>query len=96
MTAVGATQLYADQTILNGESVMHVNLSGTAQNFSSGGGFANNFARPSYQAAAVEEYLDRWVPDYPYYYGAPDFNTTTGLYNRGGRACKSCFQLHAW
>ena len=64
---------------------MHVNLSGTAQIFSSGGGFSNVFSRPSYQNAAVEEYLERHVPDYPFYEGNVDVYTTEGLYNRAGR-----------
>jgi len=64
---------------------MHVNLTGTAQNFSSGGGFSNVFSRPSYQSAAVEEYLERYVPDYPFYEGNVNVNTTQGLYNRAGR-----------
>lgn len=53
------------------------------------GGFSNNFARPSYQAAVVETYLTDFDPGYPYYFGSlavNDVNTTLGLYNRAGRA----------
>lgn len=79
---MGATQLYADQTVLDRESVMDVPALG---NFSSSGGFSNHFSRPSYQVAAVDGYLDRYVPGYPYYEGDVDVNTTIGLYNRAGR-----------
>ncbi len=43
VTSVGGTQLYADQTVLDKESVMQVNLGGSAANFSSSGGFSNYF-----------------------------------------------------
>jgi len=36
---------------------MDVNLGGTAQNFTSAGGFANYYAQPSWQKAAVARYL---------------------------------------
>lgn len=87
VTSVGGTMLYPDQTVEMPESVMHVNLSGTAQNFSSSGGFSNYFPQPSYQQAAVAEYFATADPPYPYYSGfSVDFNTTKGLYNRIGRA----------
>jgi tripeptidyl-peptidase-1 len=86
ITSVGGTQLYPDQTVFDRESVMHVNLSGTAQNFSSSGGFSNYFPQPSYQQAAIKEYFEIADLKYPYYSEfSPDFNTTTGLYNRIGR-----------
>lgn len=47
--------LYADQTIEEAESVMQVDLGGSAVNFSSAGGFSNYFPQPDYQLAAVEE-----------------------------------------
>jgi tripeptidyl-peptidase-1 len=87
VTSVGATQLYADQTVLDKESVMQVNLGGSAANFSSSGGFSNYFPQPSYQKAAVEEYFAAHNPSYPYYSQLQvDLNTTKGLYNRIGRA----------
>lgn len=42
--------------------------------FSSGGGFSNVFALPSYQASTVTSYLDEHAPDYP------------GQYNDSGKA----------
>ncbi|KAK5119268.1 hypothetical protein LTR85_007882 [Meristemomyces frigidus] len=42
--------------------------------FSSGGGFSDVFAMPSYQASAVTSYLDKYAPDYP------------GQYNNSGKA----------
>lgn len=87
ITTVGATMLYANQTVLDQESVMHVNLSGTAQNFSSAGGFSNYYAQPSWQKAAVAKYLTDYNPPYPFYEEFEvDLNTTSGIYNRIGRA----------
>lgn len=78
--------LYADQTIEEAESVMQVDLGGSAVNFSSAGGFSNYFPQPDYQLAAVEEYFKSTNPKYPYYEEfSPDFNSTKGLYNRIGR-----------
>ncbi|KAN0112550.1 subtilisin-like protein [Hyaloscypha variabilis] len=86
VTSVGGTQIYADQTVLDPESVMQVNLGGAAANFSSSGGFSNYFPQPSYQKAAVAEYFARHNPSYPYYSEFQvDLNTTKGLYNRIGR-----------
>lgn len=86
ITSVGGTMLYANQTVLDNESVMHVNLSGTAQNFSSSGGFSNYYGQPSWQKAAVATYLAENNPPYPYYEEfSVDVNTTTGVYNRIGR-----------
>lgn len=86
VTSVGGTMLYGDQTVLDQESVMHVNLSGTMQNFSSSGGFSNYFPRPAYQTNAVAKYFEIADLDYPYYSEFEvDFNTTKGLYNRIGR-----------
>ncbi|TVY80551.1 Aorsin [Lachnellula suecica] len=87
VTSVGATMLHADQTINDPESVMQVNLGGTAANFSSAGGFSNYFPQPSYQTAAVAEYFKTAKLSYPYYSEfSVDLNTTKGLYNRIGRA----------
>ena len=86
VTSVGGTMLYADQTVLDKESVMQVNLGGSAANFSSSGGFSNYFPQPSYQKSAVEQYFARHSPPYPYYSEFQvDVNTTKGLYNRIGR-----------
>lgn len=87
VTSVGGTMLYPSQTVLNQESVMHVNLSGTAQNFSSAGGFSNLFAVPDYQKATLANYFAKHNPPYESYSQfAPDFNTVKGVYNRIGRA----------
>jgi tripeptidyl-peptidase-1 len=86
VTSVGGTMLYNDQTVNDPESVMQVNLGGTAANFSSAGGFSNYFETPWYQKQAVEEYFRIGNPQYPYYEElGVDFNTTKGLYNRIGR-----------
>jgi len=87
ITVVGATMLYPDQTVYTSESVMHVNLTGTATNFTSSGGFSNYFPRPLYQNAAAEHYLDIADLKYPYYSEFnPNITTVKGLYNRIGRA----------
>jgi tripeptidyl-peptidase-1 len=86
ITSVGGTMLYPNQTVYSPESVMHVNLGGSASNFSSAGGFSNYFPQPWYQKAAVERYFEIADLKYPYYSEFNvDFNTTTGLYNRIGR-----------
>lgn len=86
VTSVGATQLYADQTVLDAESVMAVNLGGSAANFSSAGGFSNYYSQPSYQKSAVEHYFNVAKLDYPYYSELEvNVNTTKGIYNRIGR-----------
>lgn len=79
--------LYEDQTVHDSESVMNVDLGGTATNFSSSGGFSNYFPQPEYQKAAVKKYFKKANLDYPYYSEMEvDLNTTKGLYNRIGRA----------
>ncbi|KAH6681702.1 peptidase S8/S53 domain-containing protein [Halenospora varia] len=86
VTSVGGTQLYADQTVLDPESVLHVNLGGTAVNFSSAGGFSNYFPQPAYQQSAVAKYFAIADLPYPYYSEFNvNVNTTKGLYNRLGR-----------
>lgn len=87
ITSVGGTMLYPTQNVDQPESVMQVDLGGSAQNFSSSGGFSNYYPQPSYQAAAVASYFANSNPAYPYYSEFEvDFNTTKGLYNRIGRA----------
>ncbi|KAI2787404.1 Aorsin [Penicillium oxalicum] len=87
VTSVGGTMLYPDQSVDDAESVMHVNLGGTATNFSSSGGFSNYFPQPEYQKRTIEKYFKKSKLDYPYYSEFEvDLNTTKGLYNRIGRA----------
>lgn len=87
ITAVGGTMLYRDQTINDAESVMQVDLGGTAANFSSGGGFSNYFPSPQYQQDAVETYFKRAKLTYPSYSEMNvDVTKTKGLFNRIGRA----------
>ena len=78
--------LYAHQTVYTPESVMHVNLSGTAQNFTSSGGFSNYYPQPAYQQAAVAKYFAEADLTYPYYSEfSVNVNKTKGIYNRIGR-----------
>ncbi|KAJ6483985.1 subtilisin-like protein [Mycena sanguinolenta] len=67
VTAVGAT------SVAPGATTDQVEQSTT--DFPSGGGFSNNFARPAWQDAAVQNYLDNFVPDY-----------AASVFNRSGRA----------
>ncbi|KAK4539399.1 hypothetical protein LTR36_010962 [Oleoguttula mirabilis] len=100
ITAVGATRLYPNQTVKDAESAMQVNL--TAFNiatgdgptdapydfFATGGGFSNYFTPPSYQAAAVSNYLSEYDPAVPYYTvnaNASNVGANGGVYNRAGR-----------
>lgn len=86
VTSVSGTMLYPGQEVTDAESVMQVNLGGTAANFSSAGGFSNYFTAAWYQKSAIEEYFRVGNPSYPYYSELNvDVNTTTGLYNRIGR-----------
>ncbi|MCJ1287426.1 hypothetical protein MMC26_006777 [Xylographa opegraphella] len=86
ITSVGATMLYAHQTVYTPESVMHVNLSGTAQNFTTAGGFSNYYGQPAYQKAAVAKYFAEANLSYPYYSEfSVNVNKTKGIYNRIGR-----------
>ena len=86
ITSVGGTMLYADQTVKDAESVMQVDLGGSAVNFSSSGGFSNYYPQPWYQKLAVAEYFAIANPPYPHYSEFEvDLNTTKGLYNRIGR-----------
>ncbi|KAJ6556244.1 subtilisin-like protein [Mycena capillaripes] len=67
ITAVGATSVIA------GASTDEVERSTT--DFPSGGGFSNNFERPTWQNDAVQNYLDNFVPNY-----------AASVFNRSGRA----------
>ncbi|EME83733.1 uncharacterized protein MYCFIDRAFT_61094 [Pseudocercospora fijiensis CIRAD86] len=85
--SVGGTQLFSNQSIIDPESALHLPASNTTY-ISTGGGFSNYFARPSYQKEAVDDYFEKHDPGYKYYYA--DANVTNigshgGIYNRGGR-----------
>ncbi|KAK7001547.1 subtilisin-like protein [Favolaschia claudopus] len=67
VTAVGAT------SVETGATTDQVERSTT--DFPSGGGFSNNFPRPTWQDAAVQNYIDNFAPQY-----AP------GTFNKSGRA----------
>ncbi|KAN0106727.1 putative Tripeptidyl-peptidase sed1 [Hyaloscypha variabilis] len=85
---VGATRLYADQTVDDPESAMQANLGPGAELFASAGGFANYFPVPAYQQLAVSEYFAFHDPDLPYYYAndqATNIGANGGFYNRAGR-----------
>lgn len=88
--SVGATMLYPNQTVLDPESVMNVNLTASA-NFTSAGGFSNYFPAPSWQTSAVSKYFAKHDPGYPYYETFGEYGTDLNplpdeLYNRIGRA----------
>ncbi len=75
------------------------NLGGANANFSSSGGFSNYFPRPSYQDGHVEDFFHQasTQADYPYYTELEvDFNTTTGVYSRNGRAYPDVAANGAW
>ena len=87
VTSVGGSQLAPNGTVFDPEVVMQDNLGGSAVNFSSAGGFSNYFPRPTYQDGHVETYFHRAHLTYPYYSELEvNVNTTTGIYNRIGRA----------
>lgn len=93
VTAVGATQLYANQTVLDPESAMAVDLyepgdSPVYHTFSSSGGFSNLFSSPSYQQAAISAWHEYHDPGYPTYVVNADLTNigiNGGRYNRAGR-----------
>jgi len=66
ITSVGATQVNPGATVLEPESACE-------QVIYSSGGWSNVFAMPSYQAAAVTSYLEKYPPPYP-----PDIWNATG------------------
>lgn len=90
---VGATQLYANQTVLDRESSMAVDLSypggpEALKYFASSGGFSNYFTPPDYQKKALSTYFARYDPGHPYYTAnadASNIGSNGGIYNRGGR-----------
>ena len=85
VTNVGATRLYANQTVNDTESAMQVPELGL---FSSAGGFANYFPAPAYQQSAVSHYFKNHDPGLPYYTAnadATNIGAHGGIYNRAGR-----------
>jgi len=93
ITTVGATQLYANQTVLDRESAMQVNLYSPGEPealkyFGSAGGFSNYFSPPLYQTAALTGYFTFFDPKHPYYIAnsnASNIGENGGIYNRAGR-----------
>ncbi|KAF8212835.1 peptidase S8/S53 domain-containing protein [Mycena galopus ATCC 62051] len=67
ITAVGATSVAPGATTNQTEESTTI--------FPSGGGFSNNFPRPTWQDGAVQNYLDNFAPDY-----------AASAFNRSGRA----------
>jgi tripeptidyl-peptidase I len=63
VTAVGATQINPGSTVFEPESVMK-NRTESGRLISSGGGFSDIFAMPSYQATAIDNYLKDHPPPY--------------------------------
>ncbi|CZS98426.1 related to serine protease [Rhynchosporium agropyri] len=87
VTVVGATQLPSDGTVYDAEVVMQADYEGRLPDTSSAGGFSNYFSRPRYQDGHVQAYFHRANITYPYYSELNfNANTTTGIYNRIGRA----------
>ncbi|EMC94319.1 hypothetical protein BAUCODRAFT_111098 [Baudoinia panamericana UAMH 10762] len=88
VTSVGATQLYANQTVLDPESVMQDNLGPGAELFASHGGFSNHYTAPAYQQPAINTYFSQHDPGLPYYVAnsnASNIGANGGVYNRAGR-----------
>ncbi|KAK3075295.1 hypothetical protein LTR53_001496 [Teratosphaeriaceae sp. CCFEE 6253] len=94
LTSVGATMLYANQTVQDAESAMAVDLWREGRNeayhtFSSSGGFSNVFESPSYQSRAVSTWFAQHDPGYPTYVAnanLTNIGSDGGRYNRAGRA----------
>ncbi|KAF2094775.1 putative protease S8 tripeptidyl peptidase I [Rhizodiscina lignyota] len=95
VTAVGGTRLYPNQTVIDRESAMQVNIQALHPSLppafalsSSGGGFSNYFTQPSYQRAAVQGYLSNHntLPYYLANEAATNIGANGGVYNRAGRA----------
>jgi len=87
ITSVGATRLYANQTVLDPESALQQNVRGEL--VASHGGFSNHFETPAYQSAAVSTYFANHDPGLPYYIAnvnASNIGANGGVYNRAGRA----------
>lgn len=79
VTAVGATYIPPGASASKDQEV-------AVTRFGSGGGFSNIYDRPSYQSAAVNNYLTKYLPaqNIPSY---TDFNAPgNGLFRKSGRA----------
>lgn len=93
LTSVGATQIFANQTVLDAESVMQTDLWRAGRPdayhyFSSSGGFSNKFKAPAYQKAALSTYFAKHDPGHPYYVvndNLTNIGANGGIYNRIGR-----------
>jgi tripeptidyl-peptidase I len=70
---------------------VHTDAEVAVTRFPSGGGFSNVYPRPSYQNAAVQTYLQNYVPPYKSYSltkptsDPTEAQTKGGIYNRAGR-----------
>ncbi|KUJ09206.1 subtilisin-like protein [Mollisia scopiformis] len=66
ITSVGATQIQSSSSSSSkiGEVVAYEPKSATVEEWSSGGGFSNMFARPDYQKTALGYYFDHFSPNY--------------------------------
>lgn len=80
VTSVGATTIALDRSIDDQQMA--------TTNFGSGGGFSNVFARPAYQAQAVENYLSLHPPPFAGYSTLlnQSVGANSGVFNRVGRA----------
>ncbi|KAL2070575.1 hypothetical protein VTL71DRAFT_13601 [Oculimacula yallundae] len=80
LTAVGGTTLPPGANVKKDEEI-------AVTRFGSGGGFSNIYPRPSYQKAAVDNYLATSPPPYKSYSGVDNANIGSGggIYNSGGR-----------
>ncbi|KAF2166680.1 hypothetical protein M409DRAFT_66650 [Zasmidium cellare ATCC 36951] len=96
--SVGGTMLESNQTVRDPETAMNLPNVGAcptypAVRFSSSGGFANFFDRPSYQDQAITNYYSKFGPSYPSYDSnkldvtdnATNIGKNGGIYNRIGR-----------
>lgn len=87
ITSVGATFLPYPRNAFEDAEV-------AVNRFASGGGFSNIYPMPSYQQAAVENYLSLYPPSFKSYetlynetsYNGSGFGVGGGVYNRIGRA----------
>ncbi|KAK7934884.1 hypothetical protein PG985_000379 [Apiospora marii] len=87
VTIAGATQIQENGTIKDPETAMQ-GIPGQPL-FSSGGGFSNYFAQPTYQKPAVDAFFAAHDPSHPSYVAnadASNIGSGGGLFNRGGRA----------
>ena len=88
LTSVGGTQIFDNQTVLDPESVLQVNLRPGFELFASHGGFSNRIRALAYQKAALDSYFANHDPGLPYYIAnvnASNVGANGGVYNRVGR-----------